>query len=258
MDMKHQFKELQGQFRELMVTLETEALEKSESLAARAASPPKTTSTPGTMILTTPSGGGGFKLESAPTVEEEISLPLSCLSSENENEADFLLEDVKPNTNLGRKQVRLEQHTTPARGLPSVVTGAHARVPLTSTVNRGVATPARATRDEGRNRRTRDRSDNERPARHRHRIPGEQHTRQSQGTRRAPTRRRRDDSSESDESDPDFSSEGEGNSDTDSGDSSDDYERHRQRSRSPQRHKMPTYSGKERSEPFALKFTRII
>ncbi|OWF41643.1 hypothetical protein KP79_PYT22053 [Mizuhopecten yessoensis] len=85
-----------------------------------------------------------------------------------------------------------------------------------------------------------------------------QKQRQSQGRRRAPTGRRHDDSSESGDSDPEFSSEGEGNSNTVSGDSSDDYQRRCQRSRSPQRHKMPTYSGKEHWEPFALKFTRII
>ncbi|OWF40227.1 hypothetical protein KP79_PYT02270 [Mizuhopecten yessoensis] len=39
--------------------------------------------------------------------------------------------------------------------------------------------------------------------------------------------------------------------------SSDDDQRHRRRNRSPQRHKIPTYSGKERWEPFTLKFERI-
>ncbi|OWF53412.1 hypothetical protein KP79_PYT10510 [Mizuhopecten yessoensis] len=43
-----------------------------------------------------------------------------------------------------------------------------------------------------------------------------------------------------------------------SADSSDEEQRQRRRSRSHQRHKMPTYSGKERWEPFALKFERIM
>ncbi|OWF36869.1 hypothetical protein KP79_PYT02734 [Mizuhopecten yessoensis] len=133
----------------------------------------------------------GFKLESAPKVEGEMSLPLSCLSSDNEKEADFLLEDVKPSLTL-------------------------------------------------------------------HKQGGGKYL-QGYNPSQPPFQRRRPvDSSDSDDSDLEFSSEGEGNSDTDSRDSSDDYQRHRQRSRSPQRHKMPTYSGKERWEPFTLKFTRII
>ncbi|OWF51303.1 hypothetical protein KP79_PYT24277 [Mizuhopecten yessoensis] len=41
-------------------------------------------------------------------------------------------------------------------------------------------------------------------------------------------------------------------------DSSEDEQRHLRRCGSPQRHKMPTHFGKERLEPFILKFERII